>query len=77
MKLQLALAREERPAKLVTRPCQCEHVSHFESDQRTPNGNPAHKYGVEYAERVLVRKNKSFEICRDCDEDCWQGVQLS
>lgn len=57
---------------MTTRPCQCEHVAHFERQKRTPNGNPAHSYGKKFAERVLVRMNLSYEVCKDCSEDCWK-----
>lgn len=54
----------------MSRSCQCEHEAHFDRSKRTPYGNPAHKYGIKFAERVLVRMNNSYEVCQDCAEDC-------
>ena len=31
--------------------CQCEHAAHLEEDQRTPCGNPGHKYGAGFRRR--------------------------
>jgi len=53
--------------------CQCEHIAHFERDKRTPNGNPAHSYGVAYSDRFITRVATSygvFTVCLDCAKDC-------
>lgn len=56
-----------------TKRCECEHVAHVDRDERTPNGNPAHAYGVRFAERALETIKTTFgtfAVCRDCARDC-------
>ncbi len=53
--------------------CECEHISHFERNRRSPNGNPTHKYGRLYAESYMVSMDTeygAFRVCKDCAEDC-------
>lgn len=57
------------------RPCQCEHISHFDKNEKSPNGNPNHRYGVKFFERYLVKVETAFgvfEVCKGCAEDCYQ-----
>lgn len=55
-----------------TKTCQCEHVAHFEHERRTPNGNPGHDYGVQFATVIRVATDYGvFAVCLDCWRDCW------
>lgn len=57
------------------RKCECEHQSHMDKDMHTPNGNPAHKYGVAYSNRYMQDVKTpfgTFHVCKDCAEDCLQ-----
>lgn len=55
--------------------CECENIAHFhdEGKKLTPNGNPSHKYGVQFARHYLEdvqTPNGRFRVCRDCERDC-------
>jgi hypothetical protein len=57
-------------------PCECEHVSHFEHDKRSPNGNPTHKYGQKFYEHhmtIVKTEYGTFHVCKDCANDCHQS----
>lgn len=53
--------------------CQCEHISHFETDKQTPNGNPGHDYGQGF-HMLFVKQTRygNFAVCKDCLHDCMQ-----
>lgn len=57
------------------RQCQCEHIAHFESDKRTPNGNPSHRadsfFHLDFIEPVKTPYG-TFHVCRDCANDCYE-----
>jgi hypothetical protein len=53
--------------------CQCEHVAHFEKDERTPHGNPGHKYQADFYAGYMTERLTmygTFIVCRDCGNDC-------
>ena len=53
--------------------CQCEHIAHVKKDKRTPNGNPGHRYGVDFNTLYITTVKThygTFTICRDCERDC-------
>lgn len=59
--------------------CQCEHACHFDSSQRSPNGNPSHKYGIAFHDSYMLYVSTTygtFYVCRDCAEDC-HGVPVN
>jgi hypothetical protein len=60
---------------LSTRPCECEHICHFEKDKRSPNGNPGHNYGIKFVERKMQEVKSTLGLhstfyCMDCANDC-------
>lgn len=62
----------------LTAKCECEHESHF-CYANTPNGNPAHKYGVYYAQSFITPVKTpfgTFNVCKDCAEDCYHPDNL-
>jgi hypothetical protein len=55
--------------------CECEHRAHFDKRERTPNGNPTHKYATQYHESYMRKKKTewgTFNVCKDCSKDCYQ-----
>ena len=53
--------------------CACEHISHFEKLKHTPNGNPAHDYGMGFSPLFMTTVKTlygTFRVCKDCAEDC-------
>lgn len=59
-------------------PCECEHISHFEKGELTPNGNPNHDYGNKYDEKTMVKirhDNGTELVCADCANDCRQDCE--
>jgi hypothetical protein len=60
-------------AKLNTKSCECEHVSHFDKKKRSPAGNPNHRYGTKFAESFITPVKTpygTFHVCDDCAKDC-------
>lgn len=56
--------------------CLCEHTAHFNHTERTPNGNPSHKYAASFNPTFIVivkSRYGSFDVCRNCAKDCWQN----
>ena len=55
--------------------CECEHAAHFDSDKRTPNGNPAHRFAVRFHSLALTKVKTpygTFNVCPDCQKDCFK-----
>ena len=53
--------------------CKCEHSGHF--GDKTPNGNPGHKYEASFMPSFLVAVHSpygDFIVCKDCAKDCYQ-----
>ena len=52
--------------------CECEHVSHLDTNARTPNGNPGHIYGAAGWLNLQPVKTPygTFHVCKDCADDC-------
>lgn len=51
--------------------CQCEHISHLDKNEKTPNGNPGHKYGAKFYDLRSVKTPYGiFHVCADCENDC-------
>lgn len=52
--------------------CECEHKAHFDTDARTPNGNPGHKYDQGF-ENIICNVRTPYgiyHVCEDCNRDC-------
>lgn len=57
----------------MNRPCMCDHSSHFNKEERTPNGNPAHKFGQPFhlfAIKIVPTPYGEYHVCKDCADDC-------
>ena len=69
---------------MITKKCECEHESHF-CYGSTPNGNPAHKYGVHYADHFIVTVritdggdfSQTLNICKNCAKDCYHPDHMT
>lgn len=58
--------------------CQCEHTAHIAERAMTPNGNPGHRYGVNFFDTNLTTVKTpygTFRVCRDCRADCFQDIK--
>lgn len=69
---------EVRPGvrQMNTHSCECEHIAHMDRDRHTPNGNPSHRYGVEFNAELLQLASTErghFWVCPDCAGDCQHG----
>jgi len=56
--------------------CECEHISHTDRTNTTPNGNPGHKYGTPFKRRFTSTISTilgPFTVCHDCVDDCFGG----
>lgn len=67
-------------AEVAKHACECEHIAHQPREKgqlrsTTPNGNPGHKYGVQYFNHAIVQVQTTwgkFWVCRDCAADCYK-----
>lgn len=51
---------------MITYPCECEHISHFDPTEDSPLGNPNHKYGIRFNAKlmeVVTTPYGTIEIC--------------
>lgn len=59
------------PVEVREAPCQCEHISHFDKSQATPDGKAGHTYSVRTKDNMIARTPYgTFHVCPDCRKDC-------